>query len=110
MELALYHPAYGYYSSGRAAIGRRGDYFTNVSVGPLFGRLMAAQFVEIWQRLGQIDNFMIVEQGAHDGQFASDVLGAIQRRSPELFEVLRYRMVEPFPILQKRQMQTLEDF
>ena len=44
MEQALYHPELGYYSSGRCGIGRRGDYFTNVSVGPLFGRLLAAQF------------------------------------------------------------------
>ena len=38
MEQALYHPAHGYYSSGRCTIGRRGDYFTSVSVGPLFGK------------------------------------------------------------------------
>jgi hypothetical protein len=52
MEQALYHPAHGYYSSGRCTVGRRGDYFTNVSVGPLFGRLMAAQFAEMWETLG----------------------------------------------------------
>src|SRR4030095_6904464 len=53
MELALYHPEHGYYGSGRASIGRRGDFFTNVSVGPLFGKLVAAQFCEIWEKLGQ---------------------------------------------------------
>jgi len=47
MEQALYHPQFGYYSSGRAQIGRKGDYFTNVSVGPLFGRMLATQFFEI---------------------------------------------------------------
>ena len=52
MEQALYHPELGYYSSGRCAIGRRGDYFTNVSVGPLFGRLLAAQFAEMWEIAG----------------------------------------------------------
>ena len=108
MEQALYHPQYGYYSSGRAAIGRKGDYFTNVSVGPLFGRLLAAQFIEIWERLGQIDNFAIVEQGAHDGQFARDVLAAVRVRSPECFSALRYRIIEPFPFWQDRQSQTLE--
>ncbi|HAK07298.1 MAG TPA: hypothetical protein DCO65_08565, partial [Spartobacteria bacterium] len=30
MQQALYHFEHGYYSSGRASIGRRGDYFTNV--------------------------------------------------------------------------------
>src|SRR5436309_1116644 len=110
MQQALYHPEHGYYSSGRCAIGRKGDYFTNVSVGPLFGQLLGAQFAEIWERLGKIDNFMIVEQGAHDGQFARDVLESVQKRAPEFFAVLRYRIVEPFPILQDRQSRTLEGF
>jgi SAM-dependent MidA family methyltransferase len=121
MEQALYHPKHGFYSSGRATIGRRGDYFTNVSVGPLFGRLLAAQFTEIWERLGQsasrtdssggeIDNFTIVEQGAHDGQFARDVLEALREDAPDFFSVVRYRIVEPFPVLQDRQAETLESF
>jgi SAM-dependent MidA family methyltransferase len=78
MHQVLYHPEHGYYSSGRCAIGRNGDYFTNVSVGPLFGQLLCAQFAEIWERLGKINNFVIVEQGAHDGQFAQDVLESEQ--------------------------------
>ena len=110
MEQALYHPEHGYYSSGRCAIGRKGDYFTNVSVGPLFGQLMTAQFAEIWEQLGKIDNFVIVEQGAHDGQFARDVLQSAQLRAPEFFEALDYRIIEPFPILRERQSQMLEPF
>jgi SAM-dependent MidA family methyltransferase len=118
MEQALYNPEHGYYSSGRAAIGRHGDYFTNVSVGPLFGQLLAAQFVEMWERLGKacpersrrIDNFVIVEQGAHHGDFATDVLDAARKHFPEFFSALRYRIVEPFPLLQDRQSQTLNEF
>jgi SAM-dependent MidA family methyltransferase len=110
MEQALYHPEHGYYSSGRCAIGRKGDYFTNVSVGPLFGQLMTAQFAEIWEQLGKIDNFVIVEQGAHDGQFARDVLQSLQESAPELFEASRYRIIEPFPILREQQSQILEPF
>ena len=110
MEQALYHPEHGYYSSGRCAIGRKGDYFTNVSVGPVFGQLILAQFAEIWEQLGKIDNFVVVEQGAHDGQFARDVLQSAQARAGEFFEALRYRIIEPFPILRERQSQTLEPF
>ena len=88
MEQALYHPAHGYYSSGRAKIGRAGDYFTSVSVGPLFGRLMAAQFAEIWETLGRPADFTIVEQGAHGGEFARDVLAAAQERTPEFHDAL----------------------
>src|SRR5438477_6576961 len=110
MEQALYHPEHGYYSSGRCAIGREGDYFTNVSVGPLFGELMLAQFAEIWEQLGKIDDFVIVEQGAHGGQFARDILQSANARTPEFFEALRYRIIEPFPILRERQSQRLELF
>src|SRR6266542_6780142 len=110
MEQALYHSEHGYYSSGRCAVGRKGDYFTNVSVGPLFGQLMTAQFAEIWEQLGKIDDFVIVEQGANDGQFARDVLESAQSRAPEFFEALDYRIVEPFPILRERQSQILEPF
>src|SRR5262245_45953829 len=110
MQQALYHPEHGYYSSGRCVIGRKGDYFTNVSVGPLVGQLLAAQFFEIWERLGKPNDFVIVEQGSHDGQLALDVLEIVQKRLPEFFDALHYRIVEPFPILQRRQRQTLETF
>jgi SAM-dependent MidA family methyltransferase len=110
MQQALYHPEHGYYSSGRCAIGRTGDYFTNVSVGPLFGELLAAQFTEIWERLGKIDDFVVVEQGAHDGQFAHDVLESARKRAPEFFAALRYRIIERFTALQERQSRTLEAF
>jgi SAM-dependent MidA family methyltransferase len=110
MEQVLYHPEHGYYSSGGCAIGRKGDYFTNVSVGPLFGQLMVAQFAEIWKKLGKINDFVIVEQGAHDGQFARDVLQSSQERTPEFFEALRYRIIEPFPLLRERQSRMLEPF
>jgi SAM-dependent MidA family methyltransferase len=81
-----------------------------VSVGPLFGQLLAAQFSEIWERLGRANDFVIVEQGAHDGQFARDVLEFVQKQLPEVFDALRYRIVEPFPILKERQRQSLEGF
>jgi SAM-dependent MidA family methyltransferase len=110
MQQALYHPEHGYYSSGRCSIGRKGDYFTNVSVGPLFGQLLAWQFSEIWEYLGKVSDFVIVEQGAHDGQFALDVLEFVEMRMPEFFDALRYRILEPFPILAEHQRRRLEAF
>ena len=110
MEQALYHPAHGYYSSGQCAIGRHGDYFTNVSVGPLFGRLLTAQFAEMWERLGETESFVIVEQGAHHGDFAHDVLKSAAKCRPDFFAALGYQIIEPFPVLQERQSQTLAEF
>jgi SAM-dependent MidA family methyltransferase len=110
MEQALYHPEFGYYSSGRGQIGRRGDYFTNVSVGPLFGRMLAAQFAEMWEIMGRPGDFTIVEQGAHQGDFAKDVLEAVREGAPDFFSALRYCVIEPFSILEARQKETLGEF
>jgi len=110
MEQALYHPGHGYYSSGRCTIGRAGDYYTNVSAGPLFGRLLAAQFVEMWETLQRPNDFKIVEQGAHGGEFARDVLDAARTEHAEFFEAIRYEIVEPIPVLRERQVSALRIF
>lgn len=110
MEQALYHPQFGYYSSGRCQIGRRGDYFTNVSVGPLFGRMLAAQFAEMWDLLERPADFTVVEQGAHDGDFARDVLETLRELRPDCFSAARYWVVEPFPILRAPQQEALREF
>ncbi|MBM3840893.1 MAG: hypothetical protein FJ398_23650 [Verrucomicrobia bacterium] len=44
MELALYHSSLGYYEREAETVGRGGDFFTNVSVGSVFGELLAFQF------------------------------------------------------------------
>src|SRR5438105_1319450 len=109
VELALYHPQHGYYASGRANIGRRGDFFTNVSVGPLFGKLLAAQFAEIWEKLGRPRDFKIVEQGAHDGVFAVDVLNALRQSAGKCFDATSYVILEPFLIWRERQQKHLHE-
>lgn len=110
MAEALYHPEHGYYSSGRAAIGRRGDFFTNVSVGPLFGTLLARQFEEMWNRLERPGQFTIVEQGAHRGDFARDVLTALRTNAPEFFSTVAYRIVENGKEALAAQAETLGPF
>ena len=110
MEQALYHPEHGYYSSGRCQIGRRGDYFTSVSAGPLFGTLLAGQFAEIWESLDRPNEFTIAEQGAHHGEFAGDVLETLREQHPEFFATVRYRIVEAFAVLRRRQEGVLRQF
>lgn len=101
MELALYHPEHGYYGAGPRRIGRQGDFFTSVSVGPLFGKLLAMRALQEWQALGEPDDFTIIEQGAHDGQLAADVLSAVGDRP------VRYLIVEPNPRYREAQAQRL---
>jgi SAM-dependent MidA family methyltransferase len=108
MELALYCPGLGYYERPRA-IGRHGDYFTSVSVGPLFGELLAAQF-EAWLRPPAGEPCQIVEGGAHDGRLAADILNASSRNQSALWPTLEYWIVEPSATRQAWQRQTLEKF
>jgi SAM-dependent MidA family methyltransferase len=101
MAVALYHPHGGYYASDQPRTGRRGDFFTSVSVGPVFGKLLAAQFVEMRRLLGQPDDFTLVEQGANDGQLLADILSAWSGPLP------RVLIIEPLDTLRARQKQTL---
>ncbi len=110
MELALYHPEHGYYSSGRARVGKEGDFFTSVSVGRIYGRLLAAVCREVWERLGSPEEFTIVEQGANDGSMAADILGAATEGGDAFSKALRYEIVEPFGINEKRQREKLSGF
>lgn len=105
MELALYSE-HGYYQTLRQ-IGKAGDFYTSVSVGPLFGELLARQF-SLW--LKQIDAFQIVEAGAHDGSLARDILRWFSVHQPDLAKKLFYTIIEPSAERQTRQARTLEPF
>lgn len=108
MEQALYHPEYGYYASTRLRIGRQGDYYTNVSVGPLYGELLASQLIEMWKLLGNPPRFTIVEEGAEDGQLAVDILSAITKECVEAAACVRYIILEPIPNKQLQQRARME--
>jgi SAM-dependent MidA family methyltransferase len=107
MHLALYDPLGGYYKSGRAAVGRDGDFFTSVSVGPVFGAVLAGQFLEMWEVLGRPPEFRLVEQGANDGRLSSDVLKAL---SETPLAGVPLTLIEPAPILREKQAATLPGY
>lgn len=104
MELALYDSSEGYYASGKAGVGRDGDFFTNISLGPVFGEILAVQFLEMWEMLGRPEDFTLVEQGANDGRLAADVLDGLSGSS--LAEA-RLIIIEPFAPLRKKQQARL---
>jgi SAM-dependent MidA family methyltransferase len=111
MELALYCPNLGYYETKTDSVGRRGDFFTSVSVGELFGQLLAFQFSN-WLEELKIQNpkNKIVEAGAHDGKLAKDILTWLKLNRPSLFERLEYCIIEPSKERQKWQSETLKEF
>jgi len=110
MGLALYHPEHGYYGKGPGRTGRGGDFYTSVSVGSVFGELMAGQFCEVWEQLGRPAQFAVLERGASDGAFARDVLTWARRERPDFLAAMDYRIDEPLPALERAQRGTLAEF
>ncbi len=110
MELALYHPEHGYYASGRARVGKSGDFTTSVSVGRIYGRLLASVCREVWERLGSPEKFTIIEQGANDGTMASDIMGKIREEGGAFAEAVEYRITEPFAVNRACQQEKLSGF
>ncbi len=92
MARALYDPAHGYYGRGPGAIGRGGDFFTAVSVGPLYGRLLATVIAESWEVAGKPPCFEVLEQGAHDGQLMADIATAL--RDGPIAGAVRFAIIE----------------
>ncbi len=94
MDLALYCPELGYYDRFANTPGRTGDFYTSVSVGPLFGELLARQFAE-WLAGLPDPTPQLVEAGAHDGQLAHDILSWLQANRPAVWTRLEYSVLEP---------------
>lgn len=94
MELALYHPTYGYYQREQVGPGRTGDFLTSPEASPYFGLTVARQLIEIWDRLGQPDVWEIREYGAGTGVLAYDIMAGISNDAPEAMNGLTYRLVE----------------
>lgn len=68
MELAMYHPQAGYYTSTKRRVGRDGtaDFFTSTTFSPVFGELVAAATVKLLAPARPAD-FVFVEIGAEPG-------------------------------------------
>ncbi|MFZ0825956.1 MAG: SAM-dependent methyltransferase [Verrucomicrobiia bacterium] len=111
MELALYCPKHGYYETKKDNPGRRGDYYTSVGVGEIFGGLLACQFAEWLEPLrGVAGGGRIVEAGAHDGRLARDILVWLRSNRPDLSGEIEYWLIEPSVQRQEWQQETLRDF
>lgn len=93
MELCLYHPEFGYYERDLSQVGRAGDFFTSVSVGPLFGRLLASFIAQRFREDNTCKH--VIEAGAHDGRLARDVISALAEDHPDVVERVEYVILEP---------------
>jgi SAM-dependent MidA family methyltransferase len=108
MELCLYDPDLGYYSRNAEQFGKAGDFYTSSDVHAVFGRLLARQCEEMWRTLGSPAQIDILELGPGRGLFAQDVLDWSEKKFPDFFRALHYRLVETSAVLRTRLQATLE--
>ncbi len=102
MELALYAPGLGYYSSGSRKFGAQGDFVTAPEISPLFSRCVANQAQQVLEALGE---GIVLEVGAGSGVMAAEILATLEQREslPQ-----RYLILELSADLRARQRELLE--
>ena len=103
MNLVLYAPGMGYYSSGATKLGSAGDFVTASEISSLFGRTLAQQVIQIYRQISQTD---ILEFGAGSGKLALDLLFELEKS-----DALpgKYFILEISAELRQRQQMLLAD-
>ena len=111
MELALYHPQFGYYMRSpelpQERIGWGGDFYTSSDVHPVLGQALAKQAEQMYRLLGQPHPFTIVEMGPGKGLLANQILATCEHRYRSFFQHLRYVLVDRSPAMRELQRRNL---
>jgi SAM-dependent MidA family methyltransferase len=108
MDMSLYYPRLGYYTSPESTIGRKGDFYTGSHLHSLFGTMIGKQLEEMWEVMGRPSVFHSVEIGAGAGYLCKDILTYLQKS--ETFHALQYIIVELNRETAENQRRLLSDF
>ncbi|MBA3647894.1 MAG: SAM-dependent methyltransferase [Chitinophagales bacterium] len=101
MEMALYYPDLGYYTSLRDKIGKHADYYTSSDFTSLFGVMVGKQIEEMWSILNE-QPFSIVEYGAGMGFLCRDILHYLANNK-KLYGAIRYCIIEKSAAMREKQ-------
>jgi len=99
MEMCLYYPELGYYTSTRNKIGKSGDFYTSAYLSSIFGMLIGKQLEIMWKTLGETA-FTIVEYGAGTGILCHDILLYL-KHNKRMYDQLRYCIIEKSPVMRE---------
>ena len=94
MEIALYHPSLGYYSTGENPVGRGGDYITSPTLSPLFGACLSGLVREFLNRVSD-EVSTVADIGCGDGTLINTVCSAAMESKAGFFGVDRSLLREP---------------
>jgi SAM-dependent MidA family methyltransferase len=107
MEMALYYPGLGYYTSPCNRIGKTGDYYTSPVLSQAFGAMIGKQLEQMWEILGSTD-FTVVEYGANTGILCNDIISYL-KNNKRLYNRLNYCIIEKNPALQENLKKHLDE-
>ncbi|ECP8537191.1 TPA: SAM-dependent methyltransferase [Campylobacter jejuni subsp. jejuni] len=96
------------YYKNAVSIGKNGDFFTAVSIGNLFGTLLAKHFLNLIDKKILQLPLELVEIGANEGYLSRDFLAALLELRPEIFSQISFFVIEPHEKLRTLQKKTLE--
>lgn len=106
MELALYHPVYGYYMSDKPKVGKEGDFFTSATVHPVFGETLADVVAEMW-RSAKAEAPVLVEIGGGTGSLCRSMLDRLKEAAPEQYQTMTVMLIEASPYHRKLQQDAI---
>lgn len=107
MELALYQPNLGYYTSALEKFGRSGDFITAPEISPFFGQTIVNTILPVLEGLRkQGQPTRIIEIGAGTGRLAKTILLDLHRRG---FDLDEYHIIDVSANLIERQQALLLD-
>jgi SAM-dependent MidA family methyltransferase len=112
MQLCLYGESGsppGFYTRDQEQFGKGGDFYTSSDVHAVYGRLLARQFAQMWERMDSPRELTIIELGPGRGLFAADVLSWVLRKFPEFSQAMRYSLVEASASLRARLTDRFKD-
>lgn len=118
MDMALYYPELGYYTSPGTVTGRKGDFYTSPHLHQVFGAMIGRQLEEMWEIMGRPSDFHAVEIGAGAGYLCKDILDYLSKLHKatdisegrkDFFESLTYVIVELNPAVEEKQKILLAD-
>lgn len=97
MHRALTDCEDGYYIQQKP-FGKDGDFVTAPEISQLFGEMLGAWLMDLWQRMGQPAPFCLLEMGAGRGTLMADILRTTHIM-PAFMEAAQIHFIEISPAL-----------
>ncbi len=114
MDLVLNDPNNGYYGSGKATLGPKGDFVTSSSMSDDFAFLLSRQIdewlIQVKSKLIYEEKLSILEFGAGDGSFMSGLFQYLFINNKKILKNVCFIIVEPNKGMIKKQQKKLEKY